>query len=114
MDMSQYAGSEGKYLKASDIEGRLLKVTIAGVSIVEFNKDDGGKETKPALALVGKEKQVVCNPSSVKALIGAYGKDAEKWAGKEIQLSTQHYASLGKSGIVITPLVGEGESDIPF
>lgn len=115
MDMSQYAGSEGRYLKAADIEGKIIKVTIAAVTLVEFKNDGGEQETKPALALVGKEKQVVCNPSSTKALIAAYGRDSDRWVGKDIQLSTQHYASLGKSGIVITPLAGgDLNDDIPF
>jgi hypothetical protein len=114
MDMSQYAGSEGKYLKAADIEGKIIKVKIAAVSLVEFKNDGGDPETKPALALAGKEKQVVCNPSSVKTLIAAYGRSSDAWVGKDIQLSTQHYASLGKSGIVITPLVGDGDGEVPF
>ena len=114
LDMSEYAGSEGKYLKAADIEGKVIKVKISGVSLLEFN-NDGEKEKKPALSIHGKEKQVVCNASSVKALIAAFGKDSDKWVGKDIQLSTQHYASLGKSGIVITPLVtGDPNDDIPF
>ena len=114
MDMSQYAGSEGKYLKAADIEGKIIRVKIASVSLVEFKNDNGEQETKPALALAGKEKQVVCNPSSVKTLMAAYGKNSDGWIGKDIQLSTQHYASIGKSGIVITPLVNEADSEIPF
>ena len=117
MDMTKFAGSESKYLKAADLQGKVIKVTIAGVGILEFeDQDTGVKSTKPALALVGKEKQVVCNATSVGELIQAYGADSDKWVGKEIRLSTKHYPKFGRDGIVITPLSVnvDPNDDIPF
>jgi hypothetical protein len=117
MDMKQYAGSESKYLKAADLQGKSVKVTISGVSIVEFEDDDGKKQQKPALELKGKEKGVVCNPTTVQELGGAFGFDSDGWIGKEIGLNTKHYASLGKDGLVVTAIRNfeeVEESDIPF
>ena len=115
MDMTQYAGSESKYLKAADLNGKATKVIIDGVNLVEFENDDG-KETKPCLTLQGKEKRVVCNRTTVFELGSAYGFDSDSWIGKEIKLSVRHYDGLGKDGIVITPLgaVETFEDDIPF
>lgn len=117
MDMTQYAGSESKYLKAADLQGKTVKVEIAGVSLLEFeDQETGAKTKKPALALKGKEKQIVCNATSIGELIQAYGSDSEKWVGKEIRLSTKHYPKFGRDGIVITPLSVEQDpsDDIPF
>ena len=115
--MTKYAGSESKYLKAADLQGRTIKVVIAGVSLLEFEDESTGTKTaKPALSLKGKEKQIVCNATSVQELIQAYGADSEQWVGKEIRLSTKHYPKFGRDGIVITPLSIEADpsDDIPF
>jgi len=122
MDMNKYAGSESKYLKASDLKGqdgrtRNIKVSISGVNLVEFEQDDGSKQQKPALELLGKDKQVVCNPTTVNELNQAFGFDSDNWVGKEVGLSTKHYASLGKDGLVVTAMKtfeDDDPSDIPF
>ena len=115
MDMNKFAGSESKYLKAADLQGKSVKVVIEAVHLVEFENDDGEKHEKPALKLASKEKIVVCNPTSVNELGMAYGYDSDNWAGKEIGLSTKHYQSLGKDGLVITALDKSFEDDeIPF
>ena len=116
MDMSKYAGSESKYLKAADLQGRSIKVVIEQVSLLEFEDEDGKKTQKPALSLRGKEKQIVCNATSVGDLIQAFGSDSDKWAGKEIRLSTKHYPKFGRDGIVITPLdvVADFNDDVDF
>ena len=113
MDMTQYAGSESKYLKAADLDGKSLKVTISAVDLVEFD-NDGDKETKPCLSLAGKEKKVVCNATSVMTLGNAYGFDSDAWINKEIGLSTKYYEGVGKEGIVITAMGAFEEDDIPF
>jgi len=115
MDMTQYAGSESKYLKATDLQGKRPQVKIAGVSLVEFEDDDKGKHTKPALQLEGKEKQLVVGPQNCEELIQAFGADSDGWVGKTIGLSTKFYKNFGKEGIIITPLKDDGpDNDIPF
>jgi hypothetical protein len=114
MDMSKYAGSESKYLKAADLQGKNIKAKIAAVHLVEFEQDDGSKQQKPALELVGKEKHVVCNPTTVQELMSAMGADSDNWVGKEIGLSTKHYASLGKDGLVVTAVKEFVDDDMPF
>ena len=114
MDMNKFAGSESKYLKAADLQGKSVKAVISAVALVEFENDDGSKQQKPAIALVGKEKQVVCNPTTVNELMQAYGVDSDAWIGKEIGLSTKHYASLGKDGLVVSAMKDFVDDEIPF
>ena len=114
MDMNKFAGSESKYLKAADLQGKSVKAVISAVALVEFENDDGSKQQKPAIALVGKEKQVVCNPTTVNELMQAYGVDSDGWIGKEIGLSTKHYASLGKDGLVVSAMKDFVDDEIPF
>ena len=114
MDMSQYAGAESKYLKAEDIKGHNLKATIERVDLVEFEDDNGGKQSKPALKLTGKEKMVVCNATSTQEMMMAWGTESDDWIGQEIGLSTKHYQSLGKDGIVVTAIKDFAEESIDF
>jgi hypothetical protein len=115
VDMTKYAGSESKYLKAADLQGKQVKVTISGVSLLEFEDDNGTKSTKPALSMLNKEKQVVCNATAISELIQAFGANSDAWIGKEIRLSTKHYPKFGRDGIVITPIAVESDNDsIPF
>jgi len=114
MDMTQFAGAESKYLKAEDIKGHNIKAKIEAVNLVEFEDDNGGKQQKPALKLVGKDKGVVCNATTVQELGTAHGFDSDNWIGKEIGLSTKHYQSLGKDGIVVTAIKDFVDDEIPF
>jgi len=117
MDMRQYAGSESKYLKAADLNGKRTKVKISGVSMVEFDDDEKGKMRKPALHFEGKEKAMVLNPTNTAELINAFGAESDEWAGHEVELSTKHYPAFGKDGLVLSPVGGaapEFDDAIPF
>jgi len=115
MDMNKFAGSESKYLKAADLNGKSIKVIISAVELVEFEQDDGTKSQKPAISLQGKEKKVVCNPTTVQELGMNFGFDSDNWIGREIGLSTKHYQSLGKDGLVVTAMkTFEDDQDMPF
>ena len=118
MDMNQFAGSESKYLKAADLQkdGKNLsiKVTISGVTLVEFEQDDGSKQQKPAISLQGKEKAVVANATTVNELGQAFGYDSDNWIGKEIGLSVKHYATLSKDGLVVSAMKDFTDDEIPF
>lgn len=116
MDMTQYAGNESRYLKASELQGSRPKVKIESVDLLEFDDDEKGKITKPTLKFQGKEKRLVLNATNCEELIRAFGKDSESWKGKSVGLSTKYYKAFGKEGIVLTPIVEHEDPDdqIPF
>ena len=115
MDMTQYAGSESNYLKASDLGGSTPTVSINSVELLEFDDDDGSKEIKPAVGFQGKEKKLVLNKTNTEALINAFGSQSEDWQGKSVMLSTKFYKTFGREGIVLTPMKDDGPNDaIPF
>ena len=115
MDMSIYAGSESKYLKASDLQGKRPTVIIESIDLLEFEDDDGNKSKKPTAKLEGKEKQLVLNATSVEEIIRAFGSDSEQWIGQSLGLSTKYYKNFGKEGIIVTPLTtNDPDDDIPF
>lgn len=107
MDMTQYAGSESNFLKASDIQGSTPTVTIERVEEVSFEKD-GKTDIKPAIHFVGKEKGVVLNKTNTRSLIEAFGALSDDWLNKQAMLSVVT-TEMGP-GIRVTPLQGEADA----
>jgi hypothetical protein len=69
------------YLKASDLQGRQIKVTIDRVDTETI-----GNESKPILYFQGKEKGMVLNKTNANNIAAAFGDDTDDWAGAEIVL----------------------------
>lgn len=81
-----------KYLKASDLAGRPLSVTIEAL---ELEKMRDGAE-KPALYFHGKEQGLILNKTNGMYLAEAFGEDYNQWKGKIIQLVSQKVDFGGK------------------
>ena len=70
-----------RWLKASDLNGRAVKVEIDKV----IDEDIGG-EDKPVLYFAGKEKGVVLNKTNADVLADAFGDETDEWAGSKVEL----------------------------
>lgn len=119
MDMTKYAESQSKDLKAADFIGKNLKVRIASVSIQHFEAtDQQAAQDKPRLTFVGKEKGLILNATNTQTLVKAYGVNSDGWAQHEIGLTVKDYSDKGFGhGWIVTPLdVAEPDfdSEIPF
>lgn len=69
------------YLKAADLAGRNVSVTMDRVAM-----EDIGGDHKPVLYFQGKEKGLVLNKTNSTNISMAYGNETDEWAGKEIVL----------------------------
>lgn len=69
------------YLKAADLQGHQVKVTIDRVETEVI-----GTESKPILYFKGKEKGMVLNKTNANNIAAAFGDDTEEWDGAEIIL----------------------------
>ena len=70
-----------KHLKAADLQGREVRVTIARVEREKF-----GDDMKPVVYFNGKEKGVVLNKGNTTTLVEAYGKFSNDWFGQDVIL----------------------------
>ena len=70
-----------KYLKADDLQGREVRVTISHV-----DREKLGDEFKPVIYFVGKDRGVVANKTNCYTIAAAYGDDTDDWHGHEIIL----------------------------
>ena len=117
MDMTKYSGTESQWLKAQDMLGANLKVTIQSVEILKFDAEGEKPATeRAALKFVGKEKGLVLNATNNKTLCKAYGDDSDAWIGHVIGLKTEEYDNF-PAGWIVKPLdikEADFDDDIPF
>ena len=70
-----------KFMRASDLNGAPLTVTIGGVS-----RENVGGEPKVIITFASGEKPLICNKTNGKTLAKLFGKDTADWIGKQIVL----------------------------
>lgn len=85
-----------KYLKASDLDGRDVKVFIDRVVGEEFDRDDK-TESKPVVYFIAKEKGVVLNKTNATVIASSYGGDFTKWHGCQVTLYTAMVDAFGET-----------------
>lgn len=74
------------YLKASDLNGQAVTVTIASAELVEFGKNND-KESKLLIKFVGKKRGLICNKTNAKTIEKVCGSDdTDDWIGKRITI----------------------------
>lgn len=119
MDMTKYAESQSKDLKAAEFIGKNLKVRIESVTIQHFDANgDQAAQDKPRLTFVGKEKGLILNKPNTQALVKAYGANSEGWVNHEVGLTVKDYSDKGFGhGWIVTPLdvkPADFDDSIPF
>jgi hypothetical protein len=103
-----------KYLKASDLKGHEVKVTISRVVPEKI-----GDDTKPVLYFKGKEKGVVMNKTNANRIAARYGYETDEWSGQDIILYPDMVEFQGQTMEAIRvrvplPLAGADDSEPPF
>jgi hypothetical protein len=102
------------YLKAGDLQGKKIKLTIARVEMAEFT--DGSK--KPVAYFTGKQKGAVLNKTNAMTVAAAFGPETDGWAGKEIVLYSAKVNFQGQmvDAIRVEPHISmtADDSGVPF
>lgn len=82
------------YLKAADLNGHNVTVTIVSVELVELGQGRD-KETKLLIAFRGKDKQLVCNKTNANTIAKLYGDDTDSWIGQKITIGPREVEFQG-------------------
>ena len=85
-----------KYLKASDLQGREVKVTMQDVEMEKL-----GDDMKPILYFKGKDKGLCLNKTNSNTIADAYGDDTDDWADQPLILFSVMVDFQGKVGPAI-------------
>jgi hypothetical protein len=88
------------FLKASDLGGRDVTVTIESVSMEELGQGRD-KETKLLVSFVGKQKKLVCNKTNASTIAKLHGDDTDNWIGKPIVLTAREVEYQGEMTLAI-------------
>lgn len=76
-----------KYLKAEDLQGKTVRVTIDRVEYEMVGLEEGKKERKLVVYLVNKERQLVLNKTNAESIAEIAGDDdTDNWGGIQIAL----------------------------
>ncbi len=71
------------YLKAPDLKGRNVNLTIKGITQEEVGQD---RENKPLVTFNKVKKGLILNVTNCRTIEQVFGKVFKDWIGKEIQL----------------------------
>ena len=79
MDMSQ--AFPGQHLKAADLAGQTITLTIASVTMAKIGDDE-----KPVMKFYETQQDMVLNKTNANQIIISYGSESTAWAGRQVQL----------------------------
>jgi hypothetical protein len=88
------------YLKADDLQGRDVVVTIESVDLEKIGQG-ADQDTKLVLGFRGKEKKLVCNKTNAGTISGLYGDETDDWIGKQVILTSREVEFQGKMTLAI-------------
>lgn len=76
-----------KYIRAADLQGKDVKLTIARCEKnAELIKAGGAKELKPVMHFEETDKMMVLNKTNKNAIAALHGRTVADWVGKKIVL----------------------------
>jgi hypothetical protein len=103
-----------KYVKAADLGGKPLVVTIKATTVEALNNPNGGgQQDKLLLSFVNQPKRLVCNVTNYNSIAELHGEETSNWPGKRIELFPTKASMGGKSfdAVRVRAPVGETLND---
>ena len=97
-----------KYLKAADLQGREVRVTMQNVE-----REQLGDDNKPVVYFKGKEKGLYLNKTNATTISNAYGDDTEDWFDQPLILFSVMVDFQGKVGPAIRCRVPTAKDNKP-
>ena len=82
-----------KYIKAADLQGRDVTVTISNAEMEKL-----GDDTKLVVRFKGKDKAMVFNRTNFDRVSFLYGDETDDWIGKSVTITTEFAQFNGKTG----------------
>lgn len=100
----------GRFVKAADLKGKQVTLTIAAVNLEEL-VGDKGKQVKGTLAFERAEKLLALNKTNGLCLKAMFGSKVQQWVGKRVTLFPTKVR--GASGEEEDAIRVHGSPDIP-
>lgn len=75
-----------RFLKASDLNGKPMIVTVEGVTRETLKTPDGKSDEKPVLFFAAMKKCFPCNITNWDSIAEFCGEDSDMWPGHQLEL----------------------------
>lgn len=85
-----------KYVKAADLEGRTVTLTIKTLTVEEMLNHASEKERKPVLYFERATKGLVLNRTNAMTIAALYGDESDQWPGKRISIYPTRVKAFGQ------------------
>lgn len=103
----------GNYLKAEDLQGKTVRVTINHVAVEEF-ENNNKVERKIVLGFQGKDKMFILNKTNAAIITENLGTDeSDSWMGQTIALAVKKVEYAGKLVPAIRVVLNENPPAAP-
>ncbi len=76
----------GRFLKAGELLGKKVTLTISDVDLEELQGDDGAKKAKAIISFRESEKKLVSCKTNGLCIKEMFGKELANWVGKRITI----------------------------
>lgn len=83
-----------KYVKAAELNGKTVTLTIARLTVEEMGHGNE-KEQKPVLHFNKATKGLVLNRTNAMTIAGLYGDETDDWVGKRINIYPTRIRAFG-------------------
>ena len=85
-----------KYVKAADLDGKTVTLTILKVTLEEMTTHDNKKSNKPVVWFEKATKGFVINLTNALIIANLYGDETELWTGKRISIYPTRVKAFGQ------------------
>lgn len=85
-----------KYVKAADLNGKPVTLTIKSVTMEEMVTHDNKKANKPVVWFERATKGFVINLTNALIIAALYGDETDNWTGKRITIYPTQVKAFGK------------------
>lgn len=117
--VSQLQAYTSPWLKASDLQGRAVTVTIEGATVEEIRQQTGQKEARIVVTFAGKSKRLICNKTQALTLADLAKTEVfANWKGLVVTLepattrSGQDTINIRRATAATTSTTGSVESSV--
>lgn len=76
----------GRFIKAGDLAGRDVTVTISAIDLEDLPQEKGGDRAKGIISFAKTKKKLVLNRTNGECIKAMFGRDTGEWIGKRITL----------------------------
>jgi len=86
MNINDVYQSSSNFLRAADLKGQTIPLTISDIGTHVFNEGKSDQKVQIILTFEGKEKKLGLNATNARTIGALLGDESDNWIGKQIKI----------------------------